>query len=473
MSLLKRTGSNMLWIALSDLITKGSVIFVTIYLARVLGADNFGLFSLGVAIASTLWPIVDLGTSGYGTREIARDITTANKLLVTLNTMRIFASILVIAVSTLVLIQLDTPDQKFWIIMSALIYLTGFALCPDWVIRGMEDMPYLFIINLITSLFFIFGIGFLIHSPDDTIAASLVRSLSFMIGSIAGLIIIYKKRNLFFFFHINLSDWISQIKKTYIFLANRIVTNLGQFLPFFYISYALTDTDTGLFAAPHRLYIVGIAGLAAISSAIYPVLSDIYKNQPERFDSYQLKLVKYLLYTFIPFAFIGYFGASDLINILFGDEYIESAIPLGIMLATIPIVAMRSIYMFTLLSGGLEKYTFPAMVVAILIQAVTALICIPKWGISGSALAIFTGELTAFLILYYNSRKNMTIHNIVDFSTISLVMVSVILLVVATFGDWGLIASICFSVPLYLALTFYCNILSITKFKAFFSSRDA
>ncbi len=70
-----------MWVVLSDIFTKGSILFATIYLARVLGTENFGLFSLGVVITNTIWPLVDLGASGFGTREIARNHNHAKKIL--------------------------------------------------------------------------------------------------------------------------------------------------------------------------------------------------------------------------------------------------------------------------------------------------------------------------------------------------------------------------------------------------------
>lgn len=463
MSLLKRTGSNLLWISLSDVFTKGAVIFVTIYLARILGAENFGLFSLGVAIASTVWPIVDLGTSGYGTREIARNKNNAKLILPVLNTMRIFVGLLVILVAAVILWGIDAPTEKSWVILSAMIYLVSFSLCPDWVLRGLEEMSSLFIINMTTSIVFIISIAVFIHSTHDTIEASLIRSVSFAVGSFVGLIVIYKTKGLLFYFNINVSEWINQIKNTHLFLLNRIVTNLVQFLPFFYVTYALSENASGIFAATHRLYIVGIAGIAAITSAIYPVLSDIYKNKNHQFVTYQKQLIQYLLYALIPFAFIGFFSSETIVDLLFGSIYSDSSHSLAIMLVTIPIVAIRSIFMFTLLSSGYEKYSIPAMMLAIIIQAITAYILIPDIGISGSAYAILIGEITGASFLYFSCRKHLSISSIFNKEINLLLITTLALSLMGDLYNWGLILSIIYAIPIYLALAHYLKILPIFK----------
>ncbi len=463
MSLTKRTGSNLAWVALSDVFTKGSILFATVYLARVLGTENFGLFSLGVAIANTLWPVVDLGASGYGTREIARNQNSAKALLPTLNTMRLVVSFIIIMCTALFLIYTDTTDNKFWIIMSAMVYLTSFALCPDWVIRGLEAMPLLFIINLTTSILFIIGISALIHDSQDAVYASLIRSLSFATGSIVGLILIYKKKGLLFHFDINLSKWITLFKTTYTFLINRIAANLVQFLPFFYITFVLSESESGLFAASHRLYIIGVAGIAAISTAIYPIMSDIYKNNPHHFSAYQIRLVQYLLYFLTPFSLICYFGANDIVDILFGSEYSDSSLSLAIMLIAMPITAIRSIYMITLLSGGHEKYSIRAMLIAIIIQAITAIIFIPSIGITGSALAILIGEISSSLILYTASRKHLSTASIFSREVNRLLITTLLLLLLGNIFNWNLISSIIYSIPLYFTLAQHQKILSIFK----------
>lgn len=463
MSLTKRTGSNLMWISLSDIFTKGTILFVTIYLARVLGVDNFGLFSLGVAIANTIWPIVDLGASGYGTREIARNHNNAKQLLPTLNTMRFIVSLIIIACTAIILTVVGTPSIKFWIIIYSMAYLSSFSLCPDWAIRGMEEMPLLFIINLTTSLFFILGIVIAIHNSQDAENASLLRSLSFLVGSFVGLILIYKKRGVLFYFDINISKWFYLLKNTYVFLINRIAANLIQFLPFFYITFTLSDSESGLFAAPHRLYIIGVAGIAAISSAIYPILSDVYKNDHNKFSAYQIRLVQYLLYLLIPFSLIGFYGSSDIIYILFGTDYSDSSLSLAIMLAAIPMTAIRSIYMITLMSGGLEKYSIWAILIAIVIQAITALILIPKMGIAGSALAILSGEVISAVILYIVCNRYLSTASIFNKNNNLLVLTTFFLIFLGNTFNWDLLLSIIFSVPIYIVLAHYLKILSISR----------
>ncbi|HIA08869.1 MAG TPA: hypothetical protein EYN73_07365, partial [Chromatiaceae bacterium] len=305
MSLFRRARSNLIWVLMSDVVAKGATIVVTIYLARVLGVTEFGVLGLGIAIASTLWPLVDLGTNGYGTREIARDHSNAHTLLPSLNSMRLTASVIVLIASAIVIQTIGFEESKKWTILATLLYMTTYAITPDWVARGIERMSIGFAINAFVAGSFILGAVVLVSGPEDTTTAGLVRSFSFAIGAIVGLVILSRLEGIRFRFTAQLDDWLSLIRRTYHFLINRVATNLGQYIPFFAVSIILTDMDTGLFAAPHRLYIVAVGGMAAITSAVYPILTDLYQKDPEKFRRFQRKLVDYILLLFIPAAGLG------------------------------------------------------------------------------------------------------------------------------------------------------------------------
>ena len=72
-SIAQRVASNFGWLIVSQAVGKGIFFITNIYLARTLGVENFGLFTLAQTITFYLWLAVDLGTSMYGIREIAKN----------------------------------------------------------------------------------------------------------------------------------------------------------------------------------------------------------------------------------------------------------------------------------------------------------------------------------------------------------------------------------------------------------------
>lgn len=466
MSLMKRTGSNLSWILLSDMFAKGSMVFATVYLARVLGVVEFGIFSLGISIANSIWPIVDLGVNGFGTREVAQNKKSANELISTLNSLRLFASLIITTCAFLVLFNMGMDNNKTLALAASLLYLPCYAFCPDWVVRGLEKMNILFLINVTTAVVFIGGVLLLVHSPDNLVDASLARALSFGAGSVMGVVFLFSTGDAKFGIKISIKKWWNLLQKTYFFLLIRVATNLAQYLPVFFVSAMLTDVDVGIFSAPHRLYIIAFGGLAAVISAIYPILSSINKRGNEEFHRYQRLIVQALLTVFMPLAALGILVSDEIILVIFGEEYLASSSVLTIMLVTLLFVSMRSFFMFTLMSGGKEKSTYPVLILIVVLQLLVAWQLVGRFGVMGAAMSMLLGEVFACIAMVSISNRLLGVAIPLDRALCTLFSI----VLVMTFVSWKLDLSI-FQVlfiggPIYLLLLPLTGLISIKKVKS-------
>ena len=70
-SILRRTFNNIFWLFIGEVCAKGVVFLTTLYLARVLGIDGFGKFSLALA-TSTYMDLCGHGDYRLWHKEIAR-----------------------------------------------------------------------------------------------------------------------------------------------------------------------------------------------------------------------------------------------------------------------------------------------------------------------------------------------------------------------------------------------------------------
>jgi len=462
MSLLKRTGSNIYWIVLSDFVTKITTLLATIYLARQLGIENFGIFSLSVVVASTLWPIVDLGISEYGIRKVARDPATTPNILLCLNTSRFIAANVILLGAICVLSIGGMADDKFLAIILGLSYLLGFALCPDWLFRGLEDMKNLFYVNMAISVFYILAIVLFVQGSDDLAASSLIRGISFCFGSLVGLLILWKHKDIAFILTGGIRSLISTVRETKHFLSNRIISNLSQFISYYIVSFMLSDLALGLFSAPHRIYLLMFGGISAIATAIYPILSDVYKNRNDDFNDYQSRLVTYFLYAFVPGTFIFAIFSEDIMAILFGNGYISSSFSLVVLLLSAPIIVTKSIYAFTLSSSGNERFIFKAVLYGMCVQLLLSVAFVPTYGISAAAISIFLGETIATLFMIDRCNKLLATNSILSRENMLLLLVTALLLLVFVNAQVNLHLFMVLLVLAYTILAFTSNLISIT-----------
>lgn len=462
MGLLRRTGSNIAWIVLSDILAKGATVFATVYLARILGVAEFGIYSLGIAIVTVIWPAVDLGVNGYGTREVARDNARAQELASLLNSMRLAVSVAAVALAAAVVVAMDLPATKEWAILAALLYLVTFAVCPDWVARGLEEMPVLFYINIATSAVFIVANIVLVSSPEDTVVASLVRSLSFAAGSIVGILLLYRSRKIRFRITIDVGQWYETIRKTYSFCINRLTENLSRYLPLYLIALLLSDSALGLFSAPHRLYIIALGVLSAFTAAIYPILSDLHANNAQHFTDYQRQLVRMTLFVFVPIALVGWVNAGDLVTAIFGAEYSGSAHALSLMLFCLPVIGAKMVYIFALLSSNHENPALKATLAGTLIQALLGFFLIPLYGVTGAGISMIAGELLGLALVIRICRLQLASHGPLDGYLLKILGISAAVAYGSSILGLGIILTLMISVMSYTLLSIVFGVVPLS-----------
>lgn len=470
MNLAKRTGSNLAWVLLSDIIAKGSILFATIYLARILGPAHFGMFSLGVAIANSLWPLVDVGTTGYGIREIARYPERASAILSSLGSFRLTISVAVTILGIAFFFLMYGPVERSWILSGGLLYLVCFGISPDWFLRGLERMKELLFINSFTALFFIASIVLFVHLPADAAEASFLRSLSFGVGSVFGFFLIYRMGNYSIRYYVNFSEWREVFSSTHSFMLNRIAANLVQYLPFFVVSLFLTEETVGLFAAPHRLYIVFLAGIAAIGAAVYPVLSSVYHNNIDKFAAYQRLLLQIMLMLFLPIAGLGYLSAEAITLLLFGEGYAQAGDILWVMMLAVPVAALRAMYMYTLFCSGNERSSYPVTFVSLFLQLILALWLVPTMGNLGAAYALLAGELVCLVLLWRICIRKAGVISLFDLNFAVLLGLNLLLVAMAKALTWDLLDIFLFGIPLYAILLLLCGQLRLRELQSLLKS---
>ena len=219
----RRVTSNFTWLLVSDFLSKGAMFLGTLYIARVLEAAEFGLFSFALVVSNYMWVATDLGVSPYGTRELAISPDRAEEILRLLNSLRFIASILTFIALFLVLTIADVSSHKRSVLLAAGLYAIAYALSPDWLLRGAETMKYLAIGNLVMGFTFLSSIFFLVKTPEDTIWAAFLWSFSFFFGSVVMIYLLWRRLGIKFFLTFLFPNGRDHLKRRFFFLL------LGRF----------------------------------------------------------------------------------------------------------------------------------------------------------------------------------------------------------------------------------------------------
>lgn len=407
MSVVRRGFNNIFWISVSEISSKGLIFLGTIYLARILGKAGFGLFSLALTVGGYLWVIADIGVTGYGVREIARNREKSAELYSLLNSLRFVLSLCLFLIFCVALYIIDMPIEKKLILLSGGVYPIASALSSDWVFRGLEKMQYIVAGSLTTSLFYLGNLFLFVKGYSDTAMGVFIYSSSFLAGGLICMILLRHKLNIPFSLIISFKDWWLHIKESFYFTINSVLINSLMFIPILFMGIWSTAEELGVFSAPYRLTsMVTQAGGLAIS-ALYPTLSNLYITDKDTFKKTHIGFQKLLIVITMPVCIISTILSKDIIMFIFGPLYVKSIGIFNVLIWLSSLIIIRNSFGNALLSAGFHRFNMIATGTGAVIVILVSIVLIPKYSAYGAAFALICGEIFTLLLMSKLFREKL------------------------------------------------------------------
>lgn len=383
------------------------------YLVRVIGIDKFGLLSFATSIITYFLIFTDYGFNITATRLISvnrDDYEKVNEIFSSVLFLKFFLlgiSILFLSIVVFFIPKLNTDSLIYFLTFGLVI---GQALFPVWFFQGIEKMKIISILNICSKVFFTCAIFLFVKSPKDFYLVPLFSSLGFIvIGLISIFICIYKYKikirfqklkTLKFYLTDGWHIFVSNISVTLYTTAT--VTILGFFT---------NNTIVGYYSSADRI-ISAIRGLMGpLSQSIFPYLSRKAEKEPESVLKINRKLLLYFGPIFILISLVLFFGADNIIQLLFKTQNIQAVLVLKILAFIPSIIFVHTIYaLFTMIIFKRTKDYSKIIISASLLNLVISFILIPMYEHIGAAICILSIELyLMFRYIIYTNKNSLKI----------------------------------------------------------------
>lgn len=369
-NLIQRVVSNFSWSIVSEVAGKGFLFLVTIYLARTLSIENYGIFVFAQTFISFFWIVSDLGINMYGSREISKDINNVGNILDSLLTLRIISSLIVFTLLVLSIQLFITDVVKKLILTGSSFYLVSRSFNIEWVFRGLEKFNYIALGNFATFVTMLILMWLLVKSNNDVVLASYIWSLTYLLGSVTLISILFFKFHIKFEFSFDVKQWLVHIKESIHFTISGGLSTLYYYLPIIYLGFFATEYEAGLFSAPFRLVVALIFLFSLVSMSLYPIFSELYHTNKTQFN----RLYKYyLIGSVISGLLLGSFGmmfSKQIILLLFGDKFTNSTFVLKLLIWFPAVISLRAVYIVILAASGLQKFYSLATLVSVILLSI-------------------------------------------------------------------------------------------------------
>ena len=381
------------------------------YISRILGVDSIGAIDTIDNIIDYCILFSMMGMSTLGIREIAKYKNDKNRLQETFNNLfwlNVISTIVVFFFLIVTTICIPTLQQRIVLLTIGSFKLFANLFWIEWFYRGLEDFKYITIRSVIVRLLFIVSVFVFIKEKSDFTLYYILFVSIVIINAICNWT--YKRNKVSLRFkHIALKAYAKPFIILGVFaMLSAIYTKLS--IPV--LSFTCGDTEAGYYATATRMYQVVIALISSLISVLIPRMSVLIRESNYTEISHLFELAfKMLFFISLPIIWYVEFLAPDIIAIFAGNEFVQAAIPMRIVIFLVLIIGSEQIYIMQLLIPlNKDKIVAVAGLCGVITWAILSTILLPLLHGIGTSIVWIATESVVLLIAIYYIKKTMGYH---------------------------------------------------------------
>ena len=379
------------------------------YQMRVLGLDNVGVLSAAQYATNFFQILIDFGFIYSATAKVSRfreDKNVLNKVL----TCVILAKAMFMAVSFLILfafIAPTLPDMSQMLVYAFyLISVCTYALLPDFMYRGLEQMSTITIRAVAIKFFATLMIFLFVHQPGDYFLVPLFTA----VGNLGAIVFVYWhlfRRVGIHFCRVTWREIWVELKDSSQFFLSKVAASINSNLNGILLNSLAGPAATGLYANADKVIGAAKSGMSPIADSLYPHMMK-HKN---------FSLIKKAMLIVYPVILLGcavvFLFAEPLLVFWLGAEGSQVVLPLRLLIPVAVFSFPNYVLGYpTLGAMGLAKYANIAVVFGTAVYLLGALLLWFTVGINLVTLCLLTsvteGSILAFrLVVIVKNRKLM------------------------------------------------------------------
>jgi O-antigen/teichoic acid export membrane protein len=400
---MKQISKNFLSLFISDAVSRILGFIATVYIARVLTVQGFGLISYGLAFLTYALLFANPGLTTIGAREIAKDHSNRRIIEDILGLRLGLACIILLIFIFGVLVIPGLPITKK-IIVLYLLSLFPFAMLLEFVFQGIEKMEFIGVARLMQYGIYALLLLILLKSDHDILMVPVSFLAGYAVAAVF-LIIIFLQRYKLLKIRFSVGLW-RQLLVSSIPVGLAIIFNqIALYLPPIVLGICHSQEEVGLFSAGFKIITMLLIVERVFYYVFFPAVSRQYKEVPEQLKNSFAVVSRLLFAILVPIVFGGFILSTDIIHFIFGAKF-EAAIPVfRILILYFLVTPLNTIFGYGLVAINQEKRFLKVISITSLIN----LILIITLGIyfkgPGAAAALFISEVIGIRLMNRELKK--------------------------------------------------------------------
>ncbi|MDK9693917.1 MAG: flippase, partial [Sulfurimonas sp.] len=390
-------------------------LFVGIWVARYLGPEQFGLFSYAQSFVGLFTAIATLGLDGIVVRELVRDESRRDELIGTafwLKLIGAFGVLLILAIAVNFTSNDHTTNIIVFIVASATVFQSFNVV--DLYFQSKVLSKYIVYANVI-SLFFssIVKVALILSDAPLVAFAWVVLFDSFVLA--CGFIYFFLKTNNRYTntqttitnLTFNKSIAVNLLRDSWPLILSGIVISIYMKIDQVMIQEMMGSEAVGQYAAAVRISEAWYFIPTVVASSLFPAIVNAKKISEELYYARLQKLYDLMVWMAIAIALPMTFLSDWVVNLLYGEQYIEAGNVLMIHIWAGVFVFLGVSSGKWLLNENLQIFSTINTTIGAIVNVVLNYVLIQKMGIVGAAWATLISYFIAayFCLLFWKKTR--------------------------------------------------------------------
>lgn len=409
-----------------------SFVYFTL-IARNIGAENTGKYIFALSFTTIFVVFVDLGLNQVLIREGAKNKENLQKYLSSVLFIKLFLGIFtyITAVVTINLMGYPIETRQLVYLSAVTMLFDSLHLSIYGVLRAYGNLKYeAWGIVMTQALTLIMGTIFL-YLKFPLIFLILAFTIPSFINVCYATIILFIK------YHISLRlKWDKVVMKFFLkitipFALAAIFARVYSYIDSILLSKLMGDKEVGWYSIPYKITYAFQFIPSALVAVLYPKFSEYFVQDKNKLVYTLERGIKYLLIIVFPIVFGISILAKDIVLSLYTSEYLNSILPLKILLVGL-IFSFISFPLGAFLNACNKQVSQTVIVFFImLINIISNLILIPRLGVVGAAISALIGNFCLVLFSLFIIPKIAKIsHSFIFKSLIQILLATLVMSVV-------------------------------------------
>lgn len=407
MSEARRIAKNTAVLALARVIERAGNLVLVVLIARALGADGLGVYSVAVAYFGLVVLAGELGATNLVIREIGKDPRHTSTYVAHLALITVALSAVATAVAFAVVPLLGYSGDM----QTALLVMT-FAILPG-------------ALNSIQAGVFVAHGRVEFQTLTTLVAAVVTTALTALLlaqgGGVVALVVAFVgvqwliTASYFVLIHRYIAPLRCDLRWT---TARRIARDMRAFAglsllagvlaqpEILLMSVLTTERQLGFFAAALKVINVWQILPQTFMVNVFPVLSRFFHRQDRRFDVLQEKSMKYLLAVALPLAAGVAVAAEPIVRVFYGEGFGPAVTMLRVLSWAIPLVAINAVLWRVLVARNQQGAVLRVQLVMVALRIGGGALAIAVFAGVGASIVLPAALVFQMVLLAFFVRRD-------------------------------------------------------------------